>query len=76
MRGPSPTPAPHRTQPSAFPARPGRNSRPIDRAIEAIERGVVTPSLFRTSRMQTSRITPGRGWGRHGHVASNARKTS
>jgi hypothetical protein len=50
--------------------------RPAYPLIRAISRGVVTPSLFCAPRMQASRIISGRGWGRHGHVASNARKTS
>jgi hypothetical protein len=68
MRSPYPT-APAQTQQAPAPGRPGRNSRPIDRGVEMISRGVVTPSLFCAARMQAARIIPGRGFQRHGRAA-------
>jgi hypothetical protein len=75
MHGPYRTDA-DRTQQAPAPARRGRASRPIDRAVAAIEHGKVIRSLLATSRPGSAlRTASGRGWQRHGHVP-HTRKTT
>jgi hypothetical protein len=69
MHGPD-TPALYRTQQAPAPGRPGRRSRPIDRAVEAAARGKLIVALCNVRTMETSRRTTGssRAFARHGHI--------